>query len=66
MTPYVSHTPPTQCIAMANQNRGAISERLMVENFKGMVPVDNPFATLQTQYTANSKQMNLSSPLKPL
>jgi len=64
MAPIMSHAPPTQCIAMPNQNRGGIAERLTVENFKKMVPVDNPFATLQKQYTAISKQMNLSSPLK--
>lgn len=65
MAPIVSNTAPTQCIAIPNQNRGGISERLIVENFSSIVPFENPFATLQMQYTANSKQMNLSSPFKP-
>lgn len=62
MAPTINHTAPTQCSAMLNQNR---AERLMVETRKEMVPVDNPFRTLQTQNIPSSKQMNLSSQLKP-
>ena len=49
-------------ITIPNQKRSSPSDRLKVENFSPISPVDIPLTTIQIQNADPSKQRNLSVP----